>query len=100
MGFYVLSTKLRELALTEIRNIIPQRAGAFTSDETVAMVLESLKEANAYEASVTSGNAHGILTVKDLLDVDQPVHTPRSTASGGPRGASAPGTRFSLSARA
>ena len=70
-----MSTTLRELALTEIRNIIPQRARAFTPDETVARVLGSLKEADAYEAAVTSGNAHGIITVRDLLDVDQPAQT-------------------------
>ncbi len=70
-----MSTTLRELALTEIRNIIPLRAGAFTPDETVARVLGSLKEADAYEAAVTSGNAQGIITVRDLLDVDQPAHT-------------------------
>jgi CBS domain-containing protein/ribosome-associated translation inhibitor RaiA len=70
-----LSTTLRELALTEIRNIITQRAGAFTPDETIARVLGSLKEADAYEAAVTSGNAHGIITVRDLLDVDQPAQT-------------------------
>ena len=69
-----MSTSLRELAFTELRNIILQRAGAFTPDETVARVLGSLKEADAYEAAVTSGNAHGIITVRDLLDVDQPVH--------------------------
>jgi CBS domain-containing protein/ribosome-associated translation inhibitor RaiA len=70
-----LSTTLRELALTEIRNIIPQRAEAFTPDENVAKVLGSLKEADAYEAAVTSGNTYGIITVRDLLDVDQPAHT-------------------------
>ena len=70
-----MSTTLRELALTEIRAIIPQRAGAFTPDETVAKVLGSLKEADAYEAAVTTGNTHGIITVRDLLDVDQPAHT-------------------------
>ncbi len=84
-----MSTTLRELALTEIRAIIPQRAGAFTPDETVARVLGSLKEADAYEAAVTSGNAHGIITVRDLLDVDQPAHTKiegiwRSTGSVSP----------------
>ena len=82
-------TTLRDLALTEIRNIIPQRAGAFTPDETVARVLGSLKEADTYEAAVTSGNAHGIITVRDLLDVDQPAHTKidgiwRSTGSVSP----------------
>jgi len=70
-----LSTTLREFALTEIRSIIPQRAGAFTPDETIARVLGSLKEADAYEAAVISGNAHGIITMRDLLDVDQPART-------------------------
>jgi CBS domain-containing protein/ribosome-associated translation inhibitor RaiA len=70
-----LSTTLRELALTEIRNIIPKRAGAFSPDATVAKVIGSLKEADSYVAVVTSGNSHGIITVRDLLDVDQPDNT-------------------------
>jgi CBS domain-containing protein len=66
---------LRELALTEIRNIIPQRSGFFTPDETVASVLGSLKASDAYEAAVSSEGAHGIITLRDLLDVDQPART-------------------------
>jgi CBS domain-containing protein/ribosome-associated translation inhibitor RaiA len=81
---------LRELALTEIRNIITQRSGVITPDETVASVLGSLKADDAYEAAVSSDGAHGIITLRDLLDVDQPVRTKidgiwRSIGSIGPR---------------
>jgi CBS domain-containing protein/ribosome-associated translation inhibitor RaiA len=66
---------LRKLALTEIRNIIPQGSVIFSSDETVARVLGSLKADDAYEAAVSSEGAHGIITLRDFLDVDQPTQT-------------------------
>ena len=70
-----MSMTLRELALTEIRNIIPQRSGVFTPDETVARVLGSLKANDAYEAAVSSEGVHGIITLRDFLEVDQPTQT-------------------------
>jgi len=70
-----MSTTLRELALTEIRNIISQRSNVFTPDETITKVLGFMKEADAYEVAVSSDGAHGVITVRDLLDVDQPAHT-------------------------
>ena len=70
-----MSVTLRDLALTEIREIIPKRAQAFAPNETVARVLGSLKKFGAYEAAVTSKGVHGIITVRDLLDVDQPNQT-------------------------
>ena len=70
-----MSMTLRELALTEIRNIIPQRSGVFTPEETVARVLGSLKTDDVYEAAVISEGAFGIITLRDFLDVDQPTQT-------------------------
>lgn len=70
-----MSITLRELALTEIRNITSRRSNFFTQDETVARVLGFMKEADAYEAAVSSRGAYGIITVRDLLDVDQPAQT-------------------------
>jgi CBS domain-containing protein/ribosome-associated translation inhibitor RaiA len=70
-----MSPTLREFALTEIKNIISQRSSIFTPDETVARVLGFMKEADTYEVAVRSNGAHGVITVRDLLEVDQPAHT-------------------------
>ncbi|MCW3979674.1 MAG: CBS domain-containing protein, partial [Candidatus Bathyarchaeota archaeon] len=70
-----MSTSIRELALSEIREIIQKPVSVFSPDDTLSKVLGALKEADRYEAAVESGGAVGIVTLRDLLDVDQPSRT-------------------------
>jgi len=70
-----LSTTLRELAQTEIQEIIPGKAAVFKPDDTVSRVLGMLKETGAYESAVVSDGPVGIVTVRDFLDADQPART-------------------------
>jgi CBS domain-containing protein/ribosome-associated translation inhibitor RaiA len=66
---------LRELAFTEIREIVPNIVTVFSPDDTVSKVLGVLKEAGLYEAAVAMEDSFGIITVRDMLDVDQPSQT-------------------------
>lgn len=66
---------LKELAYTEIRDIISKRTRVFSLEETVAKVLGSLNKVGASEAAVASKGVFGIITIRDLLDVDQPNQT-------------------------
>ena len=70
-----MAMTLRELALTEIRDIIPKSSGVFSPDETVARVLGALKADDAYEAAVISEGAQGVITLRDFLEVNQPTQT-------------------------
>jgi len=66
---------LRELAFTEIREIITNNYKVFTPDDTASKVLGALEEADLYEAAVSLEDSVGIITVRDMLDVDQPART-------------------------
>ncbi len=70
-----MSTSLRELALSEIREIVQSPVSVFSPKETLSKVLGVLKETDRYEAAVESGGAVGIVTLRDILDVDQPSRT-------------------------
>jgi predicted transcriptional regulator/ribosome-associated translation inhibitor RaiA len=66
---------LRELAFTEIREIVPNIVTVFSPDDTASKVLGVFKEAGLYEAAVAMEDSFGIITVRDMLDVDQPSQT-------------------------
>lgn len=70
-----MTTSLRELAFSEIRELVHSPVSVFDPDETVSRVLGVLKETDRYEAAVASGKSVGLITVRDLLDVDQPSRT-------------------------
>ncbi len=67
-----MTASLRELAFSEIREIFHSPVSIFGPDDTVSSVLGVLKETERYEAAVMSGRSVGLITVRDLLDVDQP----------------------------
>lgn len=70
-----MSATLIELAFTEIREIVPNIVTVFSPDDTASKVLGVLKEAGLYEAAVAMEDSFGIITVRDMLDVDQPSQT-------------------------
>ncbi|MBC8498744.1 CBS domain-containing protein [Candidatus Bathyarchaeota archaeon] len=66
-------TSLRELVLSEIRDIAHSPISVFSPEDFASQVLGVLKETDRYEAAVSSGGSVGLITVRDLLDVDQPA---------------------------
>jgi CBS domain-containing protein/ribosome-associated translation inhibitor RaiA len=84
-----LMESIRELALSEISEIAHGGISVFRPDETVSRVLGVLRESGRYEAAVTSDEAVGIITVRDLLGVSNPSRAKiasvwRATGSVGP----------------
>lgn len=70
-----MAKTLEEFASTEISGLIHRDVSVFKPDEEVTRVLGALKETGRYEAAVSRGDRHGIVTVRDLLDVAQPERT-------------------------
>ena len=70
-----MATSLKELAFSEIRELVHGPVSVFKPNETVSKVLGVLKETDRYEAAVASEASTGIITIRDLLDVDQPSRT-------------------------
>lgn len=70
-----MAATLRELAFSEIRELVHHPVSVFRPDETTSKVLGVLKETERYEAVVSSKASVGIITIRDLLDVDQPSQT-------------------------
>jgi acetoin utilization protein AcuB len=66
---------LEELAQTKISNLKVSTGSVFTPDDTASKVLGVLKDTNRTEAVAATGKKYGIITVRDLLDVDQPEKT-------------------------
>ena len=66
---------LRELAFTEVREILHPHVNIYTVEDLASKVLGDFKKTNRYEAVVTSGKKVGLVTVRDMLDVDQPEKT-------------------------
>jgi acetoin utilization protein AcuB len=66
---------LEELAQTKISNLKVSTGSIFTPDDTASKVLGALKDTNRTEAVAATGKKYGIITVRDLLDVDQPEKT-------------------------
>ncbi len=70
-----MAISLRELAFSDIRGLFQARVSVFSTDEVVSRVLGVLRETDRYEAAVKSNGSVGLITVRDLLDVDQPSRT-------------------------
>ena len=70
-----MAKTLRELAFSEIRSLIHGRVSVFNPDDTASKVLGELKETGRYEAAVSSDGVVGLVTVRDLLGVNQPAQT-------------------------
>lgn len=67
-----MSTTLREVAFSEIRDLVYRSVSIFRPNDILSKVLGALKEADRYEAVVASDGSYGLITIRDLLDVDQP----------------------------
>lgn len=66
---------LEELATKEITDLIDKRVSIFDPQDIASKVLGELKLTNRYEAVVSSGSKVGLVTIRDILDVDQPSQT-------------------------
>jgi len=71
----VLAKTLRELAFSDIKDLIHSRVSVFKPEDTASKVLGELKETGRYEAAVASEGKVGLITVRDLLGVSQPEQT-------------------------
>jgi len=68
-----LVTSLRELVLSETREIAHSPISVFSPEDNASQELGVLKETDRYEAAVSSRGSVGLITVRDLLGVDQPA---------------------------
>ncbi|MFQ6053125.1 MAG: CBS domain-containing protein [Candidatus Bathyarchaeia archaeon] len=66
---------LRELATTEISEFVHRGLSVFEPGDAASRVLGEIEETGRYEVAVSSGDRYGIITIRDLLDVDQPEQT-------------------------
>lgn len=70
-----MAKTLEELASTVISDYVTRHMSVFDPGDTASSVLGELKETGRYEALVSSGTKVGLVTVRDLLDVDQSTQT-------------------------
>ncbi|MBS7619765.1 CBS domain-containing protein [Candidatus Bathyarchaeota archaeon] len=63
---------LKELAYSEISELVDEKVSVFSEEDTLAKVLGELEKTGRYEAVVESRNRFGLITVRDMLSVDQP----------------------------
>jgi len=70
-----LMRTLRELAFSEIRDLVHGPVSIFKPDDMASKVLGELEETGRYEAVVASDGRVGLVTVRDLLGVSQPAQT-------------------------
>jgi CBS domain-containing protein/ribosome-associated translation inhibitor RaiA len=70
-----MTKTLEELSSTVISDYVTRRMSVFDPGDTAFRVLGELKETGRYEALVSSGTKVGLVTVRDLLDVDQSTQT-------------------------
>lgn len=70
-----MAKTLEELASTVISDYVTRHMSVFDPGDTASRVLGELKETGRYEALVSSGTKVGLVTVRDLLDVDQSTQT-------------------------
>jgi CBS domain-containing protein/ribosome-associated translation inhibitor RaiA len=70
-----LTKTLVELAETQITELFHNPGSSFSPDDQASKVLGYLKDTGRYEAVASGGGRVGIVTVRDLLDVDQPDRT-------------------------
>ena len=70
-----MTKTLRELAFSEIRDLVHRAISVFKPDDMASRVLGELKETRRYEAAVATEGRVGLVTVRDLLGVSQPART-------------------------
>lgn len=75
MGFLKVTKTLEELARTNLSDLTFSKGSVFSPDDTASKVLGILRDSNRTEAVAASGDKFGIITVRDLLGVDQPENT-------------------------
>ncbi len=75
MGFLNVTKTLEELAQNKVSEIEVSDGSVFSPEETVSRVLGVLKDINRTEAVAAGDKKNGIITVRDLLGVDQPENT-------------------------
>jgi acetoin utilization protein AcuB len=75
MGFIKVTKSLEELAQTQLSEIQASKGNVFKSNETASKILGVLRDTNKTEALASKGNKYGIITIRDLLGVDQPEKT-------------------------
>jgi len=72
---FALTPNIREWAYSEIQDIVHGPVSVFTPEDQASKVLGVLKKSGRYEAAVKSSKTVGLITVRDLLAVDQPEQT-------------------------
>ena len=72
MGFLKVTKTLVELAQSQISELQVSDGSVFTPENTVNKVLGVLRDTNRTEAVAYEGTKYGIITVRDLLGVEQP----------------------------
>jgi len=70
-----MTKTLDELSRTKISTLLDKRLVIFAPDESVSRVLGELERTGRYEAAVQAGSKVGLITLRHLLNVEQPEHT-------------------------
>ena len=70
-----MTPNIKERTYSEIQDIVHSPVSVFTPEDQVSKVLGVLKKSRRYEAAVKSTKTVGLITVRDLLAVDQPGQT-------------------------
>ena len=74
-GFLRVTKTLVEFAQSKISELQISDGSVFTPDNTASKVLGVLRDTNRIEAVACEGKKYGIITIRDLLGVDQPENT-------------------------
>ena len=74
-GFLKVTKTLEELAQTYLSEIKVSKGSIFDPEDTANKVLGVLRDTNRTEAVATRGERYGVISVRDLLGVDQPEKT-------------------------
>lgn len=70
-----MTKTLDELAQTNLSDIKVSTGSIFNPDDTANKVLGALRDSNRTEAVAARGDRYGIISMRDLLGVDQPENT-------------------------
>ena len=74
-GFLKVTKTLEELAQTNLSEIQVSKGSIFDPEDTANKVLGVLRDTNQTEAVAARGTRYGVISVRDLLGVDQPERT-------------------------
>ena len=74
-GFLNVTKTLEELAETNLSEIKISKGSTFYPEDTASKVLGVLRDSDRTEAVAARGKRYGVITVRDLLGVDQPERT-------------------------